>query len=85
MRRFATQSLVDIGARKNDLCRERLSDHMLAVLRRCAMGYVKTAMLLALMTALVGAAGLLLAGEAGLLIALVIAAGMNLFAFWRSD
>ena len=49
------------------------------------MGYVKTAMLLAFMTALVGAAGLLLGGEAGLLIALVAAAGMHLFAFWRSD
>ncbi|MEM9320863.1 MAG: zinc metalloprotease HtpX [Pseudomonadota bacterium] len=49
------------------------------------MGYVKTAMLLAAMTALVGGIGLVLGGEAGLLIALVAAAGMNVFAYWSSD
>ncbi|MBF9029114.1 zinc metalloprotease HtpX [Rhodobacterales bacterium HKCCE3408] len=49
------------------------------------MGYVKTAMLLALLTALFGAAGLLLGGQTGLIIALLIAGGMNVFAWWSSD
>ena len=49
------------------------------------MGYVRTAILLAAMTALFGVVGLMLGGEAGLIIALVLAAGMNLFAFWSSD
>lgn len=40
---------------------------------------------MAALTALVGVAGLLLAGEGGLLIALVVAGGMNLFAYWNSD
>lgn len=49
------------------------------------MAQVKTAMLLAGMTALFGVAGLLIGGEGGLMIALVIAAGMNVFAYWSSD
>lgn len=48
-------------------------------------GYLKTAVLMAAMTALVGGLGLLLGGQTGLIVALVIAAGMNLFAYWRSD
>lgn len=46
--------------------------------------YFKTALLLAALTALFMGAGFLLSGEAGMLIALVIAAGMNLFAWWNS-
>ena len=49
------------------------------------MAQVKTAMLLAGMTALFGVVGLLIGGEGGLMIALVIAAGMNVFAYWSSD
>ena len=49
------------------------------------MAQVKTAMLLAGMTALFGLVGLVIGGEAGMLIALVVAAGMNVFAFWSSD
>ncbi|WP_371060537.1 zinc metalloprotease HtpX [Rhodosalinus sp. 5P4] len=49
------------------------------------MALVRTAMLLAAMTALFGLAGLALGGEAGMVIALVIAAGMNLYAWWGSD
>ena len=49
------------------------------------MSYFKTAILLAGMTALFLAAGYLLGGEAGLIIALVIALGMNFFAYWNSD
>jgi heat shock protein HtpX len=37
------------------------------------------------MTALFGLAGFALGGEAGMVIALVIAAGMNLYAWWGSD
>ena len=48
------------------------------------MNYVKTAALLAFMTALFMGVGFMLAGESGMLIALVVAAGMNVFAWWRS-
>jgi heat shock protein HtpX len=48
-------------------------------------GYMRTAVLMAAMAALVGALGYLLGGQSGLLIALVAAAGMNLFAYWNSD
>jgi heat shock protein HtpX len=48
-------------------------------------GYLRTGLLMAAMTALVGVFGLLLGGETGLVIALVLAAGMNLFAYWNSD
>ena len=49
------------------------------------MPYVKTAMLLAGMTALFGAVGWLLGGTGGMLIALMVAAGMNAYAWWSSD
>lgn len=49
------------------------------------MMMIRTFMLMAAMTALVGFVGLLLGGEGGLLIALIIAAGMNAFAYWNSD
>lgn len=49
------------------------------------MPYFRTALLLAALTALFLAAGLLLGGEGGMVIALVIALGMNLFAYWNSD
>ena len=48
-------------------------------------GYVRTAVLMAAMTALFMGAGLLLGGETGMVLALVFAAGMNLFAWWNSD
>lgn len=48
------------------------------------MNYLRTAILLAVLTALFMTAGFLLAGEGGMLIALLIAAGMNLFAWWSS-
>lgn len=48
-------------------------------------GTLRTAVLLAGLTALFGSVGLLLGGEGGMLIALVVAAGMNLWAWWRSD
>jgi len=49
------------------------------------MAVVRTGILLAAMTALFGAVGLLIGGEVGLVIALVLAAGMNVFAWWSSD
>ncbi len=49
------------------------------------MALVRTGILLAVMTALFGAMGLLLGGEQGLIIALVVAAGMNVFSWWNSD
>jgi heat shock protein HtpX len=49
------------------------------------MGYVRTAILLAGITALFVAVGYLIGGEAGMLIAFAVAAAMNLFAYWNSD
>ncbi|SFC40783.1 zinc metalloprotease HtpX [Tropicimonas isoalkanivorans] len=49
------------------------------------MGYVKTAILMAAMTALFMAIGYVLAGTSGMIFALVMAAGMNAMAWWNSD
>jgi len=49
------------------------------------MGYARTAILLAGLTALFLACGYMLGGEAGMMIALVFALGGNLFAYWNSD
>ncbi len=49
------------------------------------MNVIRTAMLLALMTALFMGVGYLIGGESGMLIAFVIAAGMNLFSYWNAD
>ena len=46
---------------------------------------LRTAMLLAAMTALFVGVGYLLGGEAGMAIAFVLALAMNAFAFWKSD
>lgn len=47
--------------------------------------YVKTAMLMAAMTAVFMGLGWLIGGQGGMLMALVFAAGMNLFTWWNSD
>ncbi len=49
------------------------------------MNYFRTALLLAGLTALFMGVGFLIGGKSGALIALVIAAGMNLFSYWNSD
>jgi heat shock protein HtpX len=49
------------------------------------MSYLRTAILLAVMTALFMGVGYLVGGQAGMLIALLVAGGMNLFAYWNSD
>ena len=46
---------------------------------------IKTAMLMAAMTALFGLVGTMLAGFEGLLIAIILAIAMNLFAWYNSD
>lgn len=46
---------------------------------------IKTFMLMAAMTALVGAVGMLIGGQNGLIIALCVALAMNAFTFWNSD
>ncbi|MFN6954517.1 MAG: zinc metalloprotease HtpX [Acetobacteraceae bacterium] len=48
-------------------------------------GFLRTAILLAGLTALFGAVGFALGGEAGMLVALAVAAAMNLWAWWTSD
>ena len=49
------------------------------------MAFARTAVLMATLTALFMFIGLLLGGETGLIIAFVVAAGMNVFAWWGSD
>jgi len=49
------------------------------------MNYVKTAMLLALLTAIFVALGALIGGQTGMVIAFVIALAMNAFSYWNSD
>jgi heat shock protein HtpX len=49
------------------------------------MNILRTAMLLAFMTALFMAVGYLIGGGGGMMIAFLIAAGMNLFSYWNAD
>ena len=49
------------------------------------MNVIRTAMLLALMTALFMGIGYMIGGSGGMMIAFVIAAGMNLFSYWNAD
>ena len=49
------------------------------------MNYLRTAILLAGLTALFMAVGYLIGGGTGMMIALVIAAATNLFSYWNSD
>jgi heat shock protein HtpX len=49
------------------------------------MNYFRTAILLAAMTALFMGVGYLVGGQGGMVIAFLVAAGMNLFAYWNSD
>jgi heat shock protein HtpX len=47
--------------------------------------WIKTTILMAGIVALFGAVGMALGGAQGMLIALLIGAGMNVFAYWNSD
>lgn len=49
------------------------------------MNTIRTAMLLAAMTALFMGVGFLIGGSGGMMIALLIAAGTNLFSYWNAD
>ncbi len=49
------------------------------------MSYAKTALLLALMTALFVGIGGILGGQTGMLIAFAVALAMNIFSYWNSD
>ena len=49
------------------------------------MNMMRTAVLLAAMTALFMAVGYAIGGSGGMMIAFLIAAGMNLFSYWNSD
>lgn len=49
------------------------------------MNMMKTAMLIAFMTALFMGVGLLIGGRSGMLIALGVAVAMNLFTYWNAD
>jgi heat shock protein HtpX len=49
------------------------------------MNFFRTALLMAAMTALFLGTGFLLGGGSGVVIAFIVAAGMNIFAYWNSD
>ena len=49
------------------------------------MNTTKTFILMAAMTALFGVIGFAVAGQGGMMIALLVAAGMNIYAYWNSD
>jgi heat shock protein HtpX len=49
------------------------------------MNYVRTAMLLAAMTAILMGVGYMVGGAGGTLVAFVVAAGMNLVSYWNAD
>ena len=49
------------------------------------MNLIRTAMLLAFLTALFMAVGYVIAGTGGMMVALVIAAAMNLYSWWNGD
>jgi heat shock protein HtpX len=49
------------------------------------MGYFRTTLLLAAITALFLGAGYLIGGMGGMIIAFALALGLNLFAYWNSD
>ncbi|PTW60883.1 heat shock protein [Breoghania corrubedonensis] len=49
------------------------------------MNYIRTAMLLAAMTALFMGVGFLIGGTGGMMIAFLIALGMNAFSYWNAD
>jgi heat shock protein HtpX len=63
----------------------RLTIRFRLTTRRIAMNYVRTAILLAALTALLMGLGYLLGGRGGALIAFFVAAATNFFAYWNSD
>jgi heat shock protein HtpX len=47
--------------------------------------WMKTFVLMAGITALFGAIGMAMGGMSGMMLALLVAAGMNIYAYWFSD
>lgn len=75
---------------RTSACTGRDASHILRTafddwIGKLKMGYVKTAILMAAMTALFMGVGYLIGGSGGALIALVVAAAMNAFTWWNSD
>jgi heat shock protein HtpX len=56
-----------------------------AQFREAHMNYFRTALLLAVLTALFMAIGYALGGQSGMAIAFLVALGMNIFSYWNSD
>ncbi len=52
---------------------------------RMPLNYMKTAVLLAVLTAVFVGLGYVIGGPVGMVIAFVVALGMNVFSFWKSD
>jgi heat shock protein HtpX len=52
---------------------------------RESMNFMRTAMLLAALTAIFMGVGYLIGGSGGMVIAFLLAAGMNLFSYWNAD
>ncbi len=52
---------------------------------RMPLNYMKTAVLLAVLTAVFVGLGYMIGGPIGMVIAFVVALGMNVFSFWNSD
>ena len=50
-----------------------------------SMNFLRTAMLLAAMTAIFMGVGYMIGGTGGMVIALIVAAGMNFFTYWNAD
>jgi heat shock protein HtpX len=59
--------------------------HSLGFIWSQIMSFARVALMLAAMTGLFLAVGYLIGGQGGMVIALLIAAGMNVFAYWNSD
>ncbi len=49
------------------------------------MNYMRTAILLAVLTALFMGVGFVIGGQAGMIIAFIVALAMNVFSYWNSD
>src|SRR5690606_13324235 len=83
-RRAAYPLLMPDWPRLSRIRRGHISSRVSAMETRMA-GYVRTAILMAAMTALFMGVGWLLAGGTGVVLAFVAAAAMNAFAWWNSD
>src|SRR6202012_4698439 len=63
----------------------RASLHQFRIFRELGMNTFKTGLLMSLMMGLFLVVGAMVGGSSGMMIAFVMAAGLNLFAYWNSD